>query len=738
MFILVPLFFLSGFTALLYQVSWQRLLMLFVGSDAYSVTIVITVFLFGLGVGSCIGGRFADRLTTARALLAYAALECGIGVYAMMTPALFGSPLFQNSLLSGADAYTSMAACFLFLLLPTVMMGMTLPCLSRAVIRKSDPAAKKSSELYAINIIGAAVGSLVCGWYLAGSYGYHNSIYIGAAINILIALIAFAFYRSRIYSNYHIDQIEDQHQFDQDLSSIGDQVARRWYLVFFISGFIAISLEIVWFRIMSVFYGSGPYLFSTLLFFFLLFDGLGTFYAIKKLHKVKNSYSLVLMLQGLICCYAIASIYFLSENHFYHGALATVTLPFVLLAVPAFMIGMSFPVIQAAIQGDERFTSQKIGYMQAVNIFGNALAGILTGLIFLEYVGSSGAVRIIAAIGFIAMLYSLFWNPEKNVVRIIVLVALPAFIFFMPSNADLWKGIKSDGNGDNKTMFFHESASGTSFLMGYGNNEGVTVYINGSHQGGIPYGAGHIYMGVFPGLIHSDAKDILVIGFGSGATAYGLGIAKNAETIDVIEIIRGHIRFVEKYIKEVSYISKSMFDDPRFNFIEADGRNFLKATEKKYDLIEADVIHPVKSGSGFVYSREFFSEVSAKLKPNGMMAQWNPTKRVQQTFLSVFPYVVSLNGYVLLGSNQPIHVDRKKLLSQDSIRRVADHFGISEVEASIMLNDFLAGDSITYWNPEDLRVGDINTDAHPKDEYILNTDPVAVSNYVNMIRMYFQ
>ena len=196
--IVTALFFLSGFSALIYQTVWQRLLGLFGGSDTVSASLVVSAFLAGLGIGSLAAGLFADRLTRRHALLLFALVEILIGAYAAISIPLFHDVLLGMLIELSRSRALTFAAAFVALLVPTVLMGLSLPLLARALVSDIDKAAGRISVLYGINTLGAGIGALVAGLWLIGSFGYWPAVLWGAACNGLVGLGALAVNEDRV------------------------------------------------------------------------------------------------------------------------------------------------------------------------------------------------------------------------------------------------------------------------------------------------------------------------------------------------------------------------------------------------------------------------------------------------------------------------------------------------------------------------------------------------------------
>ena len=186
--VLFGLFFLSGAAALIYQTAWHRLLGLFAGADTIAAALVVGAFLLGLGIGSLVAGLLADRLSRRAALLAFALCEVGIAAFAVASPWLYYDVIYRELLPLSASRGVIFAVVFAGLLWPTFLMGCSLPFLSKAVVSEIAGSAKLIGWLYGLNTLGAGVGAFVGGWYLIGTFGFDKAVYVGAALNLIVAL----------------------------------------------------------------------------------------------------------------------------------------------------------------------------------------------------------------------------------------------------------------------------------------------------------------------------------------------------------------------------------------------------------------------------------------------------------------------------------------------------------------------------------------------------------------------
>jgi hypothetical protein len=247
------------------------------------------------------------------------------------------------------------------------------------------------------------------------------------------------------------------------------------------------------------------------------------------------------------------------------------------------------------------------------------------------------------------------------------------------------------------------------------------VFVNGVGQSVIPYGDIHTALGALPALVHPEPRDVAIIGLGSGDTVYAAAARPETTQVTCIEIIRPQLATLHALAGRDAYAGlRALLADPRITHVAGDGRAYLLRTSRRFDIIEADALRPTSAYSGNLYSDAYFTLVKNRLKPNGLAATWAPTQRVHNTFVRVFPYVISLPG-ILLGSSQPFEIDRAMVAARVADARVREHFYRAGIDISALAREYLDGPS-TRFGPEFDRttLTDVNTDLFPKDEYDLS------------------
>ncbi len=386
---LFGLFFLSGVAALIYQTAWHRLLGLFAGADTIAAALVVGAFLLGLGIGSLAAGLYADRLSRRAALIAFAICEVGIAAFALLSPWLYYDVIYRGLLPLAESRAVIFAVVFAGLLWPTFLMGCSLPFLSKAVVSQIAGSAQLIGWLYGLNTLGAGVGAFFGGWYLIGTVGFDKAVYLGALINLVVAggglLLALG-----------LDMEAAQPVQKKVAAETADGVVWRWSLLVFISGFLIVALQIVWYRLIGVLLQSNGYSFSLVLTVFLLGDAAGLLVGARVIDRIADPRRFFFLMQGIATALALAGAWFvyfgigagiLPATFVDHDIMgpntanpALILLLLAIVVLPAsFIMGFSFPVVQKAVQRDLDRLGSRVGLVQLANIVGNSMGSLVAG-----------------------------------------------------------------------------------------------------------------------------------------------------------------------------------------------------------------------------------------------------------------------------------------------------------------------------------------------------------------------
>jgi spermidine synthase len=669
------LFFLSGAAALVYQVAWQRLLALHSGAGLYSIAMIVAAFMAGLGIGSHAGGRLSTRLGGGRSLAAFAALELGVSAFGAASTFLYYDWLYPRAVYLPSPSWQAGLLHLAALLPPTTLMGMSLPFLVRAVVTDVEAAGRRIGWLYGINVLGAAAGALATPWVLLPDFGVRGAVVAAAACNLTVGLGALGLFALR-GAGSRPTVVAEPAAARLGTEMPGSRPLSLWISLYTLSGFVALSLEIVWFRLLDVAVKSTAFTFGTVLAVYLLGSAAGALLAAPRVARLQRPLRAFLLAQcALIALAALPVIVAvalppetrgLSWFVDYWGAYAFfpfghdpdrasivrlyVELPLLLFFLPTILMGASFPILQRAVHDDPATSGRKVGALQAANIAGCTAGSLLVGLVSLEYLGTPGTLRLLLLLGIVFALVGLRYYGRMFVVPALLLASLAAVL---PGPERLWRRLHGVAAHVPLALFEEDATSVVALTPDEG---GWRLSVNGKGNSWLPYGSGHTLLGAMPATVHPAPVDVAVVGLGSGDTAWAAACRRETRSLTVFEISAPQPKILWRLLGFVDVTdTRHLLEDPRLRIRVEDGRKALEAREELFDLIETDATWPETAGSGNLYSVEFFAAASRRLKPGGVMCTWAPTPRVTATFRAVFPYALEADGGdVLIGSLTPI------------------------------------------------------------------------------------
>jgi predicted membrane-bound spermidine synthase len=723
-------FLVSGASALVYQVAWQRILALHSGVSIYSISMIVGAFMAGLGLGSLAGGWLSARTAPRRSLAAFAAIELLIALLGATSSSLYYDLLYLKAAHLYAEPWRAGLLHFASLLLPTGLMGMSLPFLVRAMVRDTESAARMVGYLYGVNVVGAGLGGLLGPWVLMRFLGIRDATFVAAGGNLVAGLLALCLARA-------VPE-EDPAASARSVPKAGPTAGAArpfalWLGLYTLSGFVALSLEILWFRLVEVAVKSTAFTFGTVLAIYLMGLALGSLLGAARAERFTQPLRAFLTLQGLIAAYAAGAIVILLALPETSPALrwltvfwatrATVVLgsdwdvpallrlyvafPVALFGPPTVLMGLSFTALQRAVHDDPRTSGRKVGLLQAGNIAGCVAGSLVIGLVALGSLGTTGTLRVLVACGLAFALLGLRL-PGSRARFAALAAALAVLAVAIPSQERLWRRLHGKDRGP---AFVGEDATGVVALT---DRDGRwALAINGKTHSWLPFGGIHTFLGALPVLVHPEPGRVAVIGLGSGDTAWASGCRRETASIEVFEIcgpvapVLRQAALADLRLREL----RSFFGDGRYALAVADGRNAVETRETLYDVIEADALWPESAFSGNLYSLEFFERCSRRLASRGIMCTWAPTARVVATFRQAFPHVVSFAD-ILLGSRDPIDVDLAGWVHRSREADVVAYLGearLAEVRARMS-----AGQALPVPSP----TSDINRDLDPRDEFL--------------------
>jgi spermidine synthase len=705
------LFFFSGASALVYQVAWQRMLTLQSGVGVYSVAMIVAAYMAGLGIGSHFGGMLCAHLSKQKALMAFAFLECGIGIWGCFSSRLYVDLLFLPQAWFLPSSWWVGFAHFALLLVPTCLMGMSLPLLVHSRVQDSHTACRTVGFLYGVNTLGAAVGSMLTPWLLIRQLGIGGAVLAAAAVNVSVgvsALVLGSVDQPSSNEKQRIMRFPTGGKLETDGSSHKSLVL--WTALYALSGFCAIGLEILWFRIMDVAIKSTAFTYGTILASFLTSLALGSLFAVPVATRIRRPLMVFLLCQCLLIIvsgfvivmlvklpletwgYRHLVLFWSQRFPISVGDATTkflaafyVALPILLCAIPTFLMGVSFTALQAAVHDDPRTSGKKVGILQAANIVGCTAGSLVMGLLGLTFLGTTGSLRTLVGLSLIFALTGTWYYGLKRGFALLACLTI-LLVVMIPTQDSFWRRLHGEPKSE---ALFAEDCSGVVALTVERQGH-YRLSVNGVAQSYVPFHPTHTMLGALPAVVHPSPRKVLVIGLGSGSTAWAASCRPETERVEVFELVTGEHILINRLAEEYQYPRLSSFlKDPRLRLTIADGRSSLRFSDRLYDLIEADPILPITAYSGQLYSTEFFKLCSSRLLPDGIMCQWDSTSRVRETFASVFPYVLSFE-HVLIGSKQPIPIDVatwqarldstavQDYLGKDDATRIRHHLGFCQ------------------------------------------------------------
>jgi spermidine synthase len=732
------LLFCSGASALIYQVLWLRALGWVFGVTVYAASSVWASFMAGLAIGSLVSGRVGDRVRTP--LFWFGCAELLIGATASSSPFVLqalhrGYVLAYPSLPHHLAALTVVRflIAFAVLIVPTAMMGATLPLVVKSLAFRGGRLGERVGVLYGSNTAGAIAGTLAAGLYLIPVVGIQRTFLIAATLNLAVGVSAILLSRRLPASEIRADASGGE------TVSIGSAPLRLRVVigVFALSGFVALALEVVWFRVLTLFLRPTVYGFAMMLATILTGTALGSYLIAPLLDRRRSWIAVLAVLEMAIGIAAQLSFRPLVKLQGLSDWLTPVIshvlpewlgyqLAGSLLAIfpTALLMGVAFPIglrLWADSGADDRGTvARRVGQFYSMNVGGAILGSLAGGFVLLPAIGSSRSLTILAATSFTSALVLLTVSEWRGPARLLAGAAgaavFAAAVVWSPDPFDefvaqryrqdriVWKD-----EGIESTAVVHESPGGDLILTVNGNHQastdGSTTYV-------------HRRIGHLPMALHPNPHTALVIGLGGGATAGAVSL--HGGDVDIVELAGSVVRGA-RFFDSINY---GVLARPNAHLRVDDGRNFLMLTPKRYDVITADVIHPIFAGSGNLYSVEYFRLLRHVLNPGGMAVQWvagtdAEYKIIARTFLSVFPHTtVWGGGSLLVGMMEPLRLSRRdfewKLQAAGRAQGLRD-LGVESFDRLLAAFDAGPDELAAFVGP-----GPVLTDDRPSVEYFLS------------------
>ena len=783
------MFLASGAASLIYQVVWFKQLQFVLGSSTFAVSMTVAGFFFGLSLGSWLGGKLADRVR--RPLGAYALLELALGILAILVTLflsnwsawapglapLVGDPSFKGGLLTVVFSFGT-------LVLPTMLMGATLPILAKHVVREHTVLAQRIGVLYGVNTLGAAIGCAAVGFVLIGALGVLQSAFAGSLVYLSNAALAGVLTR-RAARNGSSSATTSVAAPQTSPPAPTDSSWRTTVLVavFAVSGFASIAYEVLWFRVLANFQVHTVFAFSAMLATYLVGLVLGAFICARFLAPRKDRLlAYFARLQLLIAVGGLLTVGLLGRSRnmalafnewmqplnsqrglfdWLAGTTETMFLCVVVLLLPTTLIGISLPLASELTIQHVSVLGRRLGRLYALNTLGGTLGSLTAGFVLVPYLGTQASLTLIVVLNLLLFLVVVASQPSLRGDGRLRRLSVGGIVFVC---AGTWilgpRYLTAAQTAFEKAgvLAFRETRDATFVVLGY-QSEGTGAFqqllVNGWSyaNNSMP---GRRYMATLahlPALLHRDPRSALIGCIGTGTTVGSLTLHPELRKIVAVDLSEAVFDFAPLFVP----LNHSFHLEPRVDKVVADVRHYLLRSSQTFDVITFEPPPPHDAGVVNLYSQEFYALAKRRLAAGGVLAQWMPLDFSRQaiprmmirTMMAEFPYVSlwipnRMEG-VAIGSMEPLNVDlgewrRRMQLPglRDDMAAIGFHspedLAATFVAAGRALEGFIGDGPIVtddrprieyfnFYSIDPMRYNDITKHREPIDSYL--TAPLA-------------
>lgn len=736
-------FFLSGFSSLVFEVLWERLLMQVFGSTTFAISTLLTAFMAGLALGSVIGGRVAAKIK--RPLMVYGLLEGCIGLYGLLVPILLNQlpnlygVIFNRYL---EDFYTfsllRFLAVFFILLIPTTLMGATLPIVSQWVAQREKLFEGSIGLLYGMNTLGACAGCFLAGFVILPRLGLQTTNLTFVIVNVALCVIVLL---SRGRLKKHDEKREELNDDALNLQGVIQNIepVTGWLrtallTAFALSGLFSMSYQVLWTRAYVIVLGSSTYSFTVILVSFLIGLASGSAFISTQVKKMRRPIFWFALTQLGVCLTATLAFFFMdtlpellfnrlrqSVASAYDVYAYNFFLVGLVVFLPTFLQGMAFPLVVRALVKDREGSGKSVGRIYAFNTAGAISGSFIAGFVLMPKLGLSKAITLIVGANLLSaiVLAVLEWRAQTKTqqdikpggrwLAVASIIALGVFVF-APSidKVRLTRGLfrvywsrelfsrKKLAKDKPELLFYKDGVAVTTSIE----RRGKLITLKGNGKAEASDGADmatQIMVGLLPFVFRSGHKELpikqevsIMVGYGSGVTAGG-SLQWPLKHLEVIEIEEAMIKASTFF----NHVNHKPLEDPRMKLLISDGRNYLEYTDKKYDVIVSEPSNPWIAGVASLFTVEHFKRARRHLKPKGIFGQWvqlyemrpENVKTIFATFAKVFKHVYVFSSMpkgtdlILIGSESPIVLPADgfaRAWAIDSVRKELNRAGLQD------------------------------------------------------------
>ncbi|MFM7297730.1 MAG: fused MFS/spermidine synthase, partial [Planctomycetota bacterium] len=638
--LLLAIAFVSGAAALVYEVVFFRGFGLAFGVASHAVAAVVGAFLFGLGLGAWLGGKWLARV---RPLRAYVGIELAIALYGLAAPTLMrqAREAAERGEI-GLDApLVAVPAAFALLAWPTLCMGATFPLLGRAIAQRARATWSSVGWLYALNTLGACAGALLAAYALLPELGLTRTTHAAVAGNVAVALLAALLARGEAHIGQDVSEVEPA-----PLAASAPRVLLLGTVAML--GASALALQVLANRVLHSLLGGTVYVFAAIVAVFLFGVAAGGAFGGHMGQRARRPVTLLGVLAlafALSICIGIVVLRaraggedllygpdnisllepgeWVSEYPKSRYLRLAIELSGLLLLVPTFLSGAFFASALAWARGSRAELGAALGRVYLWNTLGSILGSLLASFVLLPQLGLRGSFAVACALS-IAVGVWLLWSAAARAEGAKPLVRFGALFAASCALVALLPGEVPGSREQFRTVFAADAPASSAKVQEFldasepepirnlrvnGKTVASSIFIDRRLQ---------YLLGAISTLAHPEPRKLACIGLGTGMTSAAMAVC-GGELV-VVEISPAVIDAARRF--EAWNAALHQREDVRI--VADDGRAWLARTDERFDVISADPIDPCVSGSAYLYTEEYYRLGRARLAPGGLMSQWIP------------------------------------------------------------------------------------------------------------------
>ena len=684
------LIFLSGIAALIYELIWVRELNLIFGVSSFAVATVISIFLLGIGLGSYIFGRRAEK--TINVIKSYAYLELSIAIFSAISfvvlryTNVFDAIFFYS--FNNLNLYLLSIVRFfiagVILIVPSIGIGGTIPLVTKYLTVSNRTLGSRFSIIYYCNSLGAFIGIMATGFLLVRYVGMTKTFFIAVLLNVLIFILIQLRKNKKIAPAVFSRDDQETSQSDYNAPRVKEML-----VILGITGFIALGYELLWIRALANF-GHGTTLsFTAVVGGFLLGFTLGSVYMSRVIDRIKKpfqhfaAYSAIIGMIGAGFIFIFSTLYstdILSLDS-YQRLTAELWIGFGSALILALLMGALFPLGTRLYAGTKDIIGKKIGLVYLINSLGTVAGSLTVGFICIPFLGirNTAVILIVLPLGIAAYLIIKKITRRGIPAALLMLSAVISAVLLVASGNTFYRS----GEGDTE-LYYAEGLTGTVTVFEYPSGGTTLKRLNIDSQtvaGTYPEGViDSKLLAHLPLLMIPEPNNALTVGYGSGGTSYSMLLYG----VEVYALeIEERVLEASKQFRELNH---GIETDPSLHIIVDDARSYLKNIDNTFDAIVTDVTGLKYKSNPYLYTEEYFRVMKDKLTPDGIAAAWTPLSGLSFTdlrtliasFSSVYPHTTAWMYHkeqpgflILIGTPDTLRID-VSVLGDRMVQAAAD------------------------------------------------------------------